>query len=117
MDERKEYALTILGSEWTMRIATIEEEPILANADGITDWSTKTMLIKAKQGESEFPLADFQSYQKEVRRHEIVHAYLFESGLGNDFCHPEYGHDETTIGWMAIQIPKMMETFRRADAL
>lgn len=55
--------------------------------------------------------------QKENLRHEIIHAFLFESGLGFNLEHRESGHEETLIDWLAIQFPKILEVFKEADCL
>lgn len=48
---------------------------------------------------------------KRIIRHEIIHAFMFESGLGFNFEHKPYGHDETTIDWFAIQYPKIKKVY------
>ena len=116
-DMQKEYVLNILGSEWKLRICKVSEEPLLKDADGVTDRSTKTMIVRADQDGVEYPLMDYDNYRKEVIRHEIIHAFLYESGLGNELTHPEYGHDEMQISWYAIQFPKMLEVFKKAEAI
>lgn len=55
------------------------------------------------------------NYRKSLR-HEIIHAFLFESGLGANFEHPnQFGHDETFIDWFAIQYPKIKAVFEELD--
>ena len=39
--------------------------------------------------------------------HELVHAFLYESGLGEDWEHNRWGHEETTVDWIAKQIDKI----------
>lgn len=57
--------------------------------------------------------------QKETLRHEIVHAYLDESGL--KWCTLDTGDswasNEEMVDWFAIQGPKIMETWRKAGCL
>ena len=67
--------------------------------------------------EDDCELADFEKKKKKVLRHEIIHAFLLESGLQENFTHPEYGHDETFIDWIAVQFPKILKAFKAADAL
>lgn len=55
--------------------------------------------------------------QKENLRHEIIHAFLLESGLGYNIEHKEYGHEETMIDWLAIQSPKIFKAFKEAGCL
>ena len=44
-------------------------------------------------------------------RHEIVHAFMFESGLGFNFVHTGVGVDETMTDWYAIQYPKLKAVY------
>lgn len=57
-------------------------------------------------------MGNFKELQKKQLRHEIIHAFLSESGLQSNWQHIEqFGHDETTIDWFAIQSPKMFKVF------
>ena len=60
---------------------------------------------------------NYDVYLRTMLRHEILHAFLFESGLHNNFSHPEWGHDETMIDWVAVQFPKILEAFKQVDCL
>ena len=79
------------------------------------DKTVKTIVISKKAKDCD--LKDFSVYQKKVMRHEIIHAFLFESGLSENFTHPEYGHDETYVDWIASQFPKMCEVFKEVGCL
>ena len=58
------------------------------------------------------------SYRKKQLRHEIIHAFLSESGLQCNWQHTEqFGHDETTVDWFAIQSPKIFEVFKELDLI
>ena len=48
---------------------------------------------------------------KEIMRHELVHAFLSESGLDN------YSSDEVLVQWMAAQLPKMFETMKECECI
>ena len=51
---------------------------------------------------------DYESYLSQNIRHELIHAFLDESGLETNWHHlQEWGHDETVVDWFAIQIPKI----------
>lgn len=56
-------------------------------------------------------------YQRKVVRHEIVHAYLEESGLSANFEMKPLGIPETIVDWVAIQAPKMFKTFKELNVL
>lgn len=44
-------------------------------------------------------------------RHEIVHAYLYESGLSVE----SWAENEELVDWLALQIPKIIKTFDEVD--
>ena len=48
------------------------------------------------------------------KRHEIIHAFLFESGLAEN---SEWAQNEEMVDFFAIQFPKLMEAFKNADAI
>lgn len=110
------YNLTILGEKWTLKAVKESEDSNLKNKDGYADKTTRTIGVLGEPTEGS-DLGDFAQYVKKVKRHEIIHAYLFESGLHENFVHPEFGHDETFVDWVAVQFPKMIKTFKEADAL
>ena len=43
--------------------------------------------------------------------------FFMRADWGEDFTHPEFGHEETMIDWIAIQFPKILEVFKEADCL
>lgn len=56
---------------------------------------------------------------KETLRHEIVHAFLNESGLQVCSCVPKGGwaRNEEMVDWIALQFPKMLEAMKTAGCL
>jgi len=48
---------------------------------------------------------------RQVKRHELLHAFLHESGL------EEYSADEVLVGWIALQFPKLLKAFRETEAI
>lgn len=58
------------------------------------------------------------AYAKECLRHEIVHAFLNESGLKDCTNGAEnWAGNEEMVDWIAIQFPKMLEVFEKVGAL
>jgi len=95
----------ILGAVWTVRSATEAEEPRLDGVNGFTDWTTRTICLeKNTQGN----LGSMETYMNKVIRHEVVHAFMFESGLGDSFEHKDYGQEETIVDWFAFQMGNIM---------
>lgn len=111
------YNISILGSKWKLKVVPREYDPMFATVDGYTDRSVKTMYVADGSTNNVDDLRDWAEYQKVVKRHEIIHAFLFESGLAQDMYHPAYGHCEQDIDFFAIQFPKMYEVFEKVDAI
>jgi hypothetical protein len=109
--------VTILGNEWIIEYRDIEQDKYLGKngADGYCDPSLHLIVVCNNYEDVE--LGDFKSYQKQVLRHEIVHAFMYESGLGSDWEHKQYGQEETTVDWIARQFPKLLKAFKEAKAL
>lgn len=103
--------LCILGEKWEIEERTISEDEVLENCDGYCDKTVRLIVIGKK--ERNCNLSDFEAYRRKVMRHEIIHAFLFESGLHENFTH-DMGHDETYVDWFAVQFPKIKKVFDRA---
>lgn len=107
--------LNILGTEYTLEVVSKAEDTYLEKYDGYCDKTSKRIVVKAKDDEDE--LDNYDVYLKKIKRHEIIHAFLFESGLHENFKHDTWGHDETMIDWIAVQFPKLLKAFADADCL
>lgn len=98
----------ILGTEYEIVINAEEKDyPKLKMCDGYTDTSIKRIVVR-KLVKDEETLEDVEKYSKKVLRHEIVHAFMHESGL--DIESP-YARNEELIDWIAIQFEKMLAIF------
>lgn len=107
--------VNILGTEYSIDIKTKEEDKFLKDCDGYCDKTSHKIVVIAEPEDNE--LAIFTEYQKKITRHEIVHAFLFESGLQENFEHKQWGHDEIVIDWIACQFPKMLKVFQEAECI
>lgn len=108
--------INILGSEWDVEYRNADIDPILQDENGgYTDPSINLIVISNKGKDDN--VVDFGKIQKRYLRHEIIHAFLFESGLGFNLEHCKFGHEETMIDWIAIQFPKILKAFKDADCL
>lgn len=110
----QDFKINILGSEWNVKFGSEEEYPNLAEMDGYTDLSTREIVVdnmEASQGQIGAK-ADLESYQKQVVRHEIIHAFLLESGLdSNSNSAGSWAVNEEMVDWFAIQSPKIFKLF------
>lgn len=110
----QDFKVNILGSEWNVKFGNEKEYPNLTNVDGYTDLSTREIVVddmEASQGQIGAK-ADLESYQKQVVRHEIIHAFLLESGLdSNSNSADSWAVNEEMVDWFAIQSPKIFKVF------
>ena len=50
---------------------------------------------------------NLEDFKKSVKRHELIHAFLYESGL--DSC--SWAYNEEIVDWLAIQWHKINAAF------
>ncbi|MFQ9085438.1 MAG: hypothetical protein ACLR6H_01100 [Roseburia sp.] len=115
----KNMKVNILGTEWKI-VACKEEESELLNGkcrDGCTDDSTRTIWICEKKDDCE--LQDYESWKKVILRHEILHAFLFESGLdaSSIATYGAWAINEEMVDWFAIQSPKIFAAYQNLGIL
>ncbi len=111
-----QQVINILGSEWTVVRINRGEEKRLEYKDGFCDLSVKQIYINWYQkDESDLDQQmNVDVHNRTVLRHEIVHAFLLESGLGDNWKHDTFGHDETIVDWIAMQGPKLYKAWKEA---
>ncbi len=104
----------ILGTEYEI-IKNAEEKdyPQLKKCDGFTDFSIKKIVV-ADFDKDESSIDDLEWYKNKVLRHEIVHAFIHESGLAEN-C--DWARNEEMTDWIAIQFTKMLEVFIQVGAI
>lgn len=108
--------INVLGTEYTLEIKTKDEDAFLEKCDGYCDKTLRKIVVASESKESD--LGDYSQYQRKVIRHEIIHAFLSESGLQENFEHlNQFGQEETMVDWIAIQFPKLRKAFEEADAI
>lgn len=116
----QDFKVNILGSEWSVKFGNEKEYPNLAEMDGYTDPSTREIVVddmEASQGQIGAK-ADLESYQKQVVRHEIIHAFLLESGLdSNSNSADSWAVNEEMVDWFAIQSPKIFKLFNKLELM
>ena len=103
--------ISVLGTEYRVFITTEEEDSRLKGADGACDYYAKEILIRQDPD-----IWQKLEYTKKVIRHEIIHAFMFESGLSLNWEHKEFGQEETVVDWFAIQIDKINKAVLAAYA-
>lgn len=108
--------INVLGTEYTLTVCNDEECPRLDGCDGFCDETTKELFAESyrKSGDDPTCKSNLQVQTNKVKRHEIIHAFLFESGLAENST---WAQNEEMVDWIAIQFPKLLEVFKAADAL
>jgi len=101
--------INVLGTKYSIEIKNSNEDSALNECDGYCDKTTHKIVVAAK--EKDCDLGDFDKYQNKVLRHEIIHAFHFESGLQENLECKQYGFPETLVDWFAIQFPKILKVF------
>ena len=104
--------VNILGTKYTIKESNKVEDPALENCDGYCDHSVKLIVIDTFR-DTTHSLRDLKEFRKQVLRHELIHAFLFEAGLGD--C--SWAKDEEIVDWIAYQFPNMLKAFETIEAL
>ena len=112
--------VNILGTEYEIVIGNEEDYPRLRKVDGYTDTSIKKLVILdvGTIKDSDENIKDLTSYQQKVTRHEIIHAFFYESGLwvnSNDV--EQWATNEEMVDWLAIQLPKIYKAFKETGCI
>lgn len=108
-------AVNILGTEYTIKKSNSAEDVNLLEMDGYCDPTTKTIVINTFDKFKDVPNAvdNIDDYDKKVIRHELVHAFLSESGLQD--C--SWAAKEEIVDWIACQFPKMLKAFEEVKCI
>lgn len=117
----KDRKISILGETWQIKFSTDENCDKLKDCDGLCDFSIRTIYIDTLDRAKDDPSSqqDLKSYINKTIRHEIVHAFLYESGLaGNSLKMVDgWANNEEMVDWIAIQFPKILKVFQELDIL
>lgn len=105
LQEKGPIKINILGTMYTIIFKKLN------NCDGYCDKTTKEIVITVI--DADWYLKNPEAYQRKVIRHEVVHAFLYESGLAECWNHKS-GHDEVYVDWIACQLPKINATLIKA---
>lgn len=116
--------VNILGTKYKIETHKVSEDDALKK----NNWSgyccqDKPLIVLADYDEKEYfdfgSRAEKESYRKECLRHEIIHAFLFESGLKNNSHKSDesWSLNEEMVDWFAIQFPKIQKAFEESGAI
>lgn len=104
-------SVEILGESYKL-IESSAERFDKFDADGFCEWWAKEIHIKSDIGvEGEDTMFNLSDYRKSVIRHEIIHAFLFESGM------KDYERDEVIVEWIARNLNRLSLVCEKAVSL
>ena len=115
--------VNILGTKYDIILETLEQNKAFKDCDGYCDPSVKKLYIRLYTEEEcksdDFGYESAETIRKRVIRHEILHAFMYESGLWrNSFCADmPWAMSEEMVDWFAIQSPKIFAEFKELGLL
>lgn len=108
--------VNVLGTEYRLEYQSENDNPKLKELLGFCERYSKKIVVSDMEEVRKDTLCveDIDKFQKKILRHEIIHAFLGESGLRSE---SEWAECEEMVDWFAIQHEKIHEAFRKAGAL
>ena len=106
--------VNILGTEYTIRFIPEEEDDYLKDCDGYCDETIKAIVVKKYKREEPGNKKNLELQEQKNHRHEIVHAFLCESGLAEN---SEWAQNAAMVDWIAKQATKLVTAWQEAGAL
>lgn len=85
---------------------SVDKQIVILNLKSCPDWEKE-------------PEERIRTVEKTTMRHELIHAFLNESGLQHNAFAPEgaWARNEEMVDWFALQMPKLLKAFKEADCL
>ena len=113
--------VNILGTDYEIHF--VDEFPeylkeVGEGADGHCNRHDRDIFIK-RCNDKDMTAAGRERCNRDTIRHEIIHAYLSESGLSANASHccGSWAENEEMVDWFAIQSPKIYQTFKEVGCL
>lgn len=108
--------VNILGTLYDVSMHLIEDDKSLTDCDGYTDTYSKIIVVKLDE---DGDIHDFKRYRRKVLRHEIIHAFLYESGLSVNATssYGAWAMNEEMVDFFAIQGEKIYKAWQEVGAL
>lgn len=114
--------VNILGTEYRIDFRLLKDDTDLKDLGGYCDNHARTIVIRKytdDERNEDNMSDDLDEYNKEVLRHEIIHAFLFESGLSDSSMqyNGAWAKCEEMVDWIAIQFPKILKVFKETNCI
>ena len=118
------HKVHILGTEYAIVGKDYNDDPEFAENswDGYVDYEAKQVVycrMKTYPGWEKKSDAAISFWEKQTKRHELIHAFLHESGLADSSLSHSAGwaKNEEMVDWMALQFPKLLLAFQEVGCL
>lgn len=111
--EKLPKSITVLGTIYKIFYTSENEDEKMRNADGYIEQYAKEIYINKDLYDDEYKserkvCANLEQLAKISTRHELIHAFLVESGLWQN---TDWVTNEEMTDWIARQFPKMQKAF------
>lgn len=120
----KNAKVNILGTEYTIETHKVSKDSYLEENSlaGYCGEESKLIVIadmSEKKYFSDMDEKEQEEYRKRTLRHEIMHAFLNESGLSSSSNRYDgaWAKNEEMVDWFAIQSPKIFELYESLGIL
>ncbi len=114
----------ILGTDYKIFLRGFKEDPLFEkrSIDGYCDDVAKEIVIcriSTYPGYEEENPEYCQKMERQTLRHEVIHAFLSESGLEHSSLQYSGGwaKNEEMVDYFALQFPKLLSVFRELNCL
>lgn len=116
--------IDVLGTKYAIKKVNFDDDAYIRkmNFGGYCDTGKKEIiilnLVSTPDWECDEPEV-IENIEKETLRHELIHAFLNESGLSwNSFqTEKAWAENEEMVDWFAKQMPKLLKAFKDAGCL
>ena len=113
-------SVNVLGTKYTIERRTKEQDLRLQKVDGYCDYTSK-IIVCVKHSEKDKDIMDLDNFKpiyNRILRHELIHAFIYESGLwGDSFGVSRWAENEEMTDWIAMQFPKIYKVFSELEIL
>lgn len=112
--------VNVLGTNYTIRKVSHGQDEYMQRMHfgGYCDGTLKEIVLLdlatvPDEGWRETPKEVIKARENETLRHELIHAFLNESGLSWNTFIPDgaWAKNEEMVDWIAIQFPKISKVF------
>lgn len=110
----------VLGTPYMIIVKGIEEDDALKKCWGYCDCTSKEIIVTCLDDAMKVDSIGTRPKEilKKTVRHEIVHAFLWESGLySNTNNFEQWACNEEMIDWIAMQGVKIMRAWAEVDVI